>query len=83
MPIHLNWLFTPGERQEAELVEPFSFTKGCNVLKVRFAGRSPDKAVPQTEQLETMLFNLKEDPSQQNLIQDQRVEARLIEVLVE
>lgn len=29
-----------------------------------------------------MLFNLKEDPSQLNPIQDQRVEARLIEALV-
>ena len=65
MPTHLNWLFTPDELQEAELVEPFSFTKGCNVLKVRLAGGSPGKADPQTEQLETMLFNLKEDPSQQ------------------
>lgn len=82
MPTHLNWLFTPEELQGVELDGPFSFTKGCKVLKVRSTGGTPGKQYPQQVPIETMLFNVKEDPSQENPLQNERVEARLIEALV-
>ncbi len=79
MPTHLKGLFSPEELQGAELTAPFSFTKGCPLLKVKtFEGSPGGEKSP--EPLETMLFNLDEDPAQEgHPIRDQDVEVRLTE----
>lgn len=35
MPTHMREMFPPKELQELELSEPFSFTKGCRLLKIK------------------------------------------------
>jgi arylsulfatase A-like enzyme len=37
MPMHMKNLFDPAELSDIQLVEPFSFTKGCRVMKVKAA----------------------------------------------
>jgi arylsulfatase A-like enzyme len=82
MPTHLKCLFAPGDLREAELVAPFSFTKGCPLLKVKSSDPGswlfPPGGAKTLEPLETLLFNLADDPAQDYPIQDEQVEARLI-----
>lgn len=35
MPTHMRSMFSPQELQDIELVEPFSFTKGCRLMKIQ------------------------------------------------
>jgi arylsulfatase A-like enzyme len=37
MPAHMKGMFTPKELNDIQLAEPFSFTKGCRVMKVKNA----------------------------------------------
>ncbi|MBV7339012.1 sulfatase [Chloroflexi bacterium TSY] len=76
MPTHMRNRFDPQELQDIQLAEPFSFTKGCRVMKV--AGRSWINY----HQYGTLLFDLQADPCQENPIQDQAIEARMIDHLV-
>ena len=42
MPTHMRQMFQPEELQNIELAGPFSFTKGCKVMKIekkRYDGR--------------------------------------------
>lgn len=34
MPTHMRQMFQPEELQNIELAGPFSFTKGCKVMKI-------------------------------------------------
>ncbi len=73
MPTHMRRRFSPEELQPAELAGPFAFTKGCPVL------RTPGKPFMQEPcQLGTLLFDLQDDPRQENPIQDPEVEQRMI-----
>lgn len=76
MPNHMNKLFDPEELKGAELVEPFSFTKGCPVLKVK----SRDKY--KVSRFGTRLYDLKNDPEEKNPIQDEAVETRMIQAMI-
>ena len=42
MPSHMRSLFSPAELADAKLVPPFSFTKGCPVLKIEAKERMGD-----------------------------------------
>ena len=76
MPNHMNKRFDPEELKGAELVEPFSFTKGCPVLKVK----SRDKY--KVSRFGTRLYDLKNDPEEKNPIQDEAVETRMIQAMI-
>ena len=77
MPTHMRHTFDVSELQEIGLAEPFSFTKGCPTMKI--VGRSwPGDP----EVLQTMLFDLADDPRQEHPISDRSVEERMIEHLV-
>jgi hypothetical protein len=80
MPTHLCWLFSVEELRKAELAGSFDFTKGCPLLKVKAHEGSPGGEMS-PEPLQTMLFNLKDDPVQEHPIQDEQVEACLIEAM--
>ncbi len=76
MPTHMRCRFSTKELQTAELVEPFSFTKGCKMLKT--------EAAPfMSSQYEhgNMLFDLENDQGQQKFIKDEKIENRMIEIL--
>lgn len=88
MPMHLYNLFSVPEMQTAELAEPFSFTKGCRLLKIR-SGRWVDKdthariGYVDAEHIhENLLFDLKTDPGQNHPLDDQALEQKMLDKLV-
>ncbi|TVY05370.1 sulfatase [Paenibacillus cremeus] len=72
MPTHMRSRFSPSELLQVELAEPFDFTKGLKTLKVEGTGAHG------TRLLDTMLFDLQQDPQQTNPIQDAVVEERML-----
>jgi arylsulfatase A-like enzyme len=76
MPTHMRGHFKPEEFAGAELADPFEFTKDCPTVRTASkAGRNPRK-------FGTLLFDLENDPEQENPIQDEEVEARLCREMV-
>ncbi len=80
MPTHIYEMFPVKELAEAELVEPFSFTKGARVLKVPVKAGSamshnygPECFIED----DTRLYDLKTDPGQSNPIDAPEVETQL------
>lgn len=76
MPLHMNQRFTPEELKTAELVSPFSFTKGCRVLKIK--GKDKYKV----GRFGNLLFDLEKDPSESFPLQDETLEKDMIEKLM-
>ena len=79
MPTHLAKHFDVEELKTAELVKPFDFTKGAPVLKIRM---NPKNSQTGQDGLrlggcQTALFDLHNDPKQENPISVPDVEARL------
>lgn len=78
MPTHMRWPFAPEELQTTEMVAPFSFMKGCRVMKIPGHGwRGLD-----SYQLGTMLFDLEHDPQQMQPLDDPAVEQMMIDHLL-
>ncbi len=71
---HMRSRMTPDELKNAELVGPFSFTKGCKVLKFPAPMKTMAKDLPEGEEL---LFNVLDDPRQQSAVQDEEITGRL------
>lgn len=65
--------------REVEVAGPFSFTKGCQVM--RFGAHKPSFA--EGGKFETVLYDLLEDPGQERPLQAASVEARMIHLLVD
>ncbi len=79
MPTHMAERFTPEELQKATLAEPFSFTKGCPVLKIPAKPIRPDKMAAGQD----MLFDLLNDPGQMNPIIDEAKKAEMLSAMAE
>ena len=81
MPMHMRERFSLKELRNIELSEPFSFTKGCGVLKI------PSGGIPELNfssyNFGTMLFDLANDPGQENPIQNAEVEKRMVGLMTE
>ncbi len=77
MPTHMNERFSPEELKTAQLVPPFSFTKGCPHLKIK----SRDKY--KVARFGTRLYDLKNDPREETPIQDPLVETRMVDAMAE
>ncbi|MDL2228891.1 extracellular solute-binding protein [Treponema sp. OttesenSCG-928-L16] len=81
MPMHMRERFSLQELRSAELSKPFSFTKGCGVLKI------PSYGIPELNfssyDFGTMLFDLENDPGQEHPIQDAALEERMAGLLME
>ena len=76
MPTHMARLFSMRELKSLELAEPFTFTKGCKTMKIKareFSGNAYTYG--------TLLFDLQNDPNQENPIKDTEVEKRMILLL--
>ena len=87
MPMHLYNLFSVPEMRTVELAEPFSFTKGCRLMKIR-SGRwvkSDTHArigyVDADHIHESLLFDLESDPQQLHPLEDEALEKRMLEKL--
>lgn len=74
MPTHMRTMFSVAELQGGmSLAEPFSFTKGCQVLRIPSIGKG--------REWETLLFDLENDPRQVNPLDDADIERRMVELL--
>ena len=76
MPNHMRWRFGVEELQEIELADPFPFTKGCRTMQI--ATRQPPWRLPR----ETLLFDVVNDPAQEQPLTDPVVETRVIAQMV-
>ena len=72
MPTHMRAMFSPAELQNIELSEPFSFTKGCRLMKIEKADKMGD-----TSSFGTNLYDLEADPSENAVIHDEAIEKRM------
>ena len=72
MPTHMRYMFRPEELAGMELAEPFSFTKGCRVMKIESKDHMGD-----TTSFGSLLFDLKEDPDQEHSLEDEAVRAQM------
>ncbi|MBU7591525.1 sulfatase [Metabacillus halosaccharovorans] len=78
MPTHMRQPFAPGELQNIEIQEPFSFTKGCQLMKIQ-AG----SGFVNPFQYGSKLFNLETNPKQEEEIEDLEIELTFIHKIAE
>lgn len=78
MPTHMRQMFQPGEFEGVEMAEPFSFTKGCKVMKIRKADQMGN-----TNHFGCLLFDLENDPNQNCPIEREDVKLRMISNIME
>ncbi|MHC5034274.1 MAG: sulfatase [Planctomycetota bacterium] len=79
MPTHMRRTFGIGEMQTARMAGPFSFTKGCPVMKVRSGG---GKGRAEAPTFRNLLYDVRADPAQQRPIEDKKIEKMMIGHLV-
>lgn len=77
MPTHMDSRFAPDELLGAELVGPFTFTKGVRVLRVNGRSFGDPRAFG------TLLYDLDADPDQLEPLRSAELELRMIRKLVE
>ncbi len=73
MPTHMRRMFRPSELQELELAGPFTFSKGCKLLKIKAENRMGD-----TTEFGSKLFDLTENPNQSAEIRNEEVRQRML-----
>ncbi len=76
MPLHMNQRFTVKEMRTMEVAGPFSFTKGCKVMKIK----AKDKYG--VGRFGNLLFDVEQDPLELLTIKDSAQEEALIQALV-
>jgi hypothetical protein len=69
--------FSPGELKEMTLAEPFSFTQDVQTLKI------PARGMQTAHNFGTMLFDVENDPKQEQLVVDEAIERRMIGLMIE
>ncbi|MCL2831889.1 MAG: sulfatase [Treponema sp.] len=80
MPTHMRTFFSLKEMGTMAIAPPFAFTKGVPVMKIEaLAGFLSGTAAPQ---FGTKLFDLQNDPGQENPINDKAAEERMIRLMV-
>ena len=77
MPTHMRHRFAVDELQAIELQAPFSFTKGCQTMKIKQTVHP--MRIPE---FETLLFDLESDPGQEQPLQDTALEGMMIEQMI-
>ena len=83
MPTHMRFPFAVDELQETAMAEPFSFMKGCRVMKI--AGRGAFRS--RAHEFGTLLFDLENDPLQEHPLdvttpENRKIETMMVEHLV-
>jgi arylsulfatase A-like enzyme len=79
MPTHMRNFFTVDEMKTTELHEPFSFTKGMPVMKIKGLV-NPRYANAQAEG-DDLLFDLLTDPKELKPIENEEVKNRLLKMI--
>ncbi|MFI4912207.1 MAG: sulfatase [Sedimentisphaeraceae bacterium JB056] len=73
MATHMRHSFGIDELQNIEIAEPFTFTKGCQTMKVK------GRPWRDYSKYGNLLFDIKNNPSQLNPITDEKIEKYMIE----
>jgi hypothetical protein len=81
MPTHMRHPFDVQELQELTLSEPFSFSKGCRLLRIPAAGGMPG-GEPMEKPKDNLLFDLQQDPAQEHPLNDEKIEGRMVQQLI-
>ena len=76
LPTHMREFFSIHELKSIELSKPFNFTKGCKTLKTSARHRYGTPYI-----YGSLLFEIKNDPQQENPIFDSKVEIMMIQLL--
>jgi len=71
MPTHMRDPFSVDEFADVELAEPFGFSKGCRLLRTQGHTRTKQ------HEYGTLLFDLEQDPRQENPLADAALEQRM------
>lgn len=79
MTTHMRSRMSVEELQQASLAGPFSFTKGCKVLKIPAICKKMSADLPVGKEL---LFDVEEDPRQEHPLENSDAAARLKAALV-
>lgn len=88
MPCHLYNMFSIPELQTTELAEPFSFTKGCRLMKIEskpWVDKDTHARIGYVNVdhiRKNLLFDLKTDPQQLHPLQDEELEGRMVQELI-
>ncbi len=77
MPTHMRHPFGVEELQDIQMAEPFTFTKGCRTMRIN---ANPGRDY---HSFGNLLFDVQEDPQQENPLDSVEVEQRLIDKMVE
>ena len=78
MPTHMRQLFGVDElRGRISLAEPFGFTKGCQTMKIPSRGRAG------IERFGTLLYDLENDPNQEQPLDDPALARQLADRMAE
>ncbi len=79
MPTHMRSLFTLGEMRSMTIAEPFEFTKETPLMKI-----TPEPSpFAHLIKMPTRLYDLSNDPNQENPIEDSEIEKRMCDLMVE
>ncbi len=76
MPLRIRSRFAMNDLQDIQLAEPFTFTKGSRTMKI------PARAWPDAHSFGTLMFDVEEDPKQENPLADSQIETVMIGHLV-
>jgi len=79
MPTHMANFFSIDELATIELAEPFDFTKSCKTMKIN----ARDISARFSYLYGSLLFDLQNDPTQENPIDDPEIEEKMIKHLVD
>jgi arylsulfatase A-like enzyme len=79
MPMRINRRFSPAELKDMTLHTPFSFTKGCPVLKIT----SQDFIAENMDRFGNRLYDLTVDPQQKNPLDNDVLEAHYANLMRE
>ena len=76
MPSHMKHTFSVEELKGYDISQPFDFTKGLNLMKIK-----SDRGKKQAE-FPTMLYDLEENPKQDKVLEDSELEEKMIKHMV-
>lgn len=82
MPTTQGGFLQNEDLQQAELVPPFEFTKGCPVLKISFANKMGAPIFCNSFQFDNLLWDLENDPQQETPLSNPVKEAEMINLLL-
>jgi arylsulfatase A-like enzyme len=82
MPARMRTRFGADDLRDATLAEPFSFTKGMRTLRVPTGVRFGAERGRHADRNRSRLFDLQIDPGQTTPLEDDALEARMVEHLV-